>query len=275
MILPENQRKLLLISALAFSLTACSTLSRQEQPEMAPEGAAEAKAVDPLVTAKNAQIQSLQAQVNELQTQLKSQPVVPTLQPRRQNFDASVSASIARNDPQRGFVNDANVQAFRQGKILFDSEKFPEAVLAFSALIERSPTHPLAGVAQFYLAESYFSQGDLESAKVEYQKLIQHYDRSPHIAEAYARQAQCLAQQGNPQAANQLRQKVIAFFPRSEAAALVANEFPMIAKVAEPVPPTPPAPPTVQLETPRENPLNNPSALDDVPVTAPESGDQL
>ncbi len=286
MILSGNQRKLLAITLLGLSFTACGTLSRRDDVDSEPNSAENTpvraeSATAQVVAQKDAQIQSLQAQLSELQTQLKAQaPVAPTpAHPptelsRRQNLDTSfnTSTSVAKSDPQRGFLNDATIQAFRQGKILFDSEKYPEAVLAFSALLERQSQHPLAGVAQFYLAESYYFQNDFESAKVEYQKLIQYYDRSPHIAQAYARQAQCLAQLGDVSGANQMRQKVLAFFPRSEAAQLVPNEFrPLvtqetIAQPAPPVAPEAPVPPTAN---------SNPQALDDVPVTAPESGGNL
>jgi TolA-binding protein len=293
MILSRNQRKLLAITLMGLSFTACGSLSRRDEvdpePNLADKASIQAQAQ--VVAQKDAQIQTLQAQLNELQTQLRAQTLAEPSTTNRQNLDtpklnahsnvANVgssgplhSPSIAKSDPQRGFVNDTHIQSFRQGKILFDSEKYPESVLAFSAFIERQSQHPLAGSAQFYLAESYYFQNDFESAKVEYQKLIQYYDRSPHIASAYARQAQCLAELGDVTTANQMRQKVLAFFPRSEAAQLVMNEFKpaikneTITQPSLPTAPSLPVPPTAEANS-------NPQALDDVPVTAPESGGNL
>jgi len=88
----------------------------------------------------------------------------------------------------------STIQNCRQVKAIFDSKRYPEAVLAFSQAIDGSPDHPLAGQIQYYLAESYFRQSDYSVAESEFKKIIQLYPRSAWVGRATLRIKDCAAQ---------------------------------------------------------------------------------
>lgn len=294
MISSKNQRKLsTLLPALTIvtgilSFSSCSTFSRHD--DVSESGAVEA--TDP-ITQKNARIQELEgtvstlhAKVEQLETQLRASQTKPEF---RQSFDrpvrpsagSSVQASVAGSDPEVGYANHSIVQAYRQGKILFDSEKYPEAILAFSALLERDSKHVLSGSAQFFLAESYYLQGEYAVAEQEYTRVISSFDRSPQVTKAYARLADCYAKQGKTAEADRVKLQIRALFPNSPAEALASQ---VSSRTAAPAVTT--APPA--LETPmtapiQQNHLNidkpiapnlpvNPSALDEPPTDLGGSG---
>lgn len=143
---------------------------------------------------------------------------------REESAGASLSASIASNDPGAGFVNDTNVRAFQQGKVLFDQEKFPEAILAFSAFLERNEKHALAGAAQYWIGESYFQQGDFSVASLEFHKLLVKYPFSSRVSYALVRLSTSQEKLGKMDEARKYRLQAEGLFPRSPAIALLGSQ---------------------------------------------------
>lgn len=293
MISSKNQRKLsTLIPALTIatgmlSFSSCSTFSRHD--DTAENAASEA--TDPIAQ-KNARIQELEgtvstlhSKVERLETQLRASQSKPEF---RQSFDRpirpsvgnSVQASIAGSDPEIGYANHSIVQAYRQGKILFDSEKYPEAILAFSALLERESKHVLAGSAQFYLAESYYLQGEYAVAEQEYTRVISSFERSPQVTKAYARLADCYAKQGKTAEAERMKLQIRALFPSSPAEALasqISSTQVAPTMTAQPTLEEPMTAPIPQHNLSIDKPIApnlpvNPSALDEPPTDLGGSG---
>lgn len=167
-------------------------------------------------------VSTMTAKVEELETQVRAKNNPP---PMRQNFDSpkikagsAPKPQIYGSDPEKGFNNDSGVQSFRQGKALFDSDRYPEAILGFSAFLETFPRHPIADQAQYFLAESYYRQGEYRIAEQEFQKLIQTFERSSRVADSYAKLALCSQKIGNASDAERYRTQLDALFPSSPAA---------------------------------------------------------
>lgn len=277
------------------ALTSCGSLSRRDE---APEPADQAPEASPAkVQELQNTISTLNAKIEELETQLRAAERRPEF---RQSFDRpvrpsaglGVDSSVAAHDPEAGYVNDSAVQAYRQGKVLFDSEKYPEAILAFSAFLERHGKHVFAGSAQYFLAESYYLQGEYAVAEQEFTRAISLYDRSPQITNAYARLADSYAKQGKTDEAERVRLQIRALFPQSPAAARrevtpaanpVASNAPSLPTVTDtlaapsslgvPAPtvdaPRAPTAPAPIAPTMRET---SPATLDEPPLTAPDVG---
>jgi TolA-binding protein len=171
-------------------------------------------------------VTELNTRIQELEGKLQAARHRPNLDARlqktatplseRQNLGA-VTPSVAPNDPDAGFANDANVRAFQQGKILFDQEKYPEAVLALSAFLERNENHTLAGTAQYYVAESYYRQGDYPVADQEFQKLALRYPNSSRLSWALLRLADCAAKTGRTEDARRYRLQAEGLYAKSPA----------------------------------------------------------
>lgn len=136
-------------------------------------------------------------------------------------------------------AGDPGLDLYRQSVVLFDSEKYAESQASFGTFVQQHPDHALAASAQFYLAESYFKQSDLKSAKPEYEKILVAYDRSSYVPDALARLADC-----DP--SGQHRQLLLSLFPSS--------------------------PPALAMMRVRETPL---AAMDPPPAAAPADSGKL
>lgn len=307
-----NMRALALI---LLTATGCSTFSRSNsdaEKAARKDGNTRYSAMEPpssdnlkdqkiqhlesTVTTLNSRITELEGKLQASGTRPDHSIESPAKAKSRQLFDAAsvggrVDASVAANDPGAGFVNDVAVRAYQQGRMLFDQEKFPEAILAYSAFLEGNPAHPLASSAQYTIAESYYRQGDYAVAEQEYQKLAARFPQSSRVSFALVRLSQTSAALGKTDEAKRYRIQAEGLFPKSPALKLF-REAPVsatdVAHSETPIAtapdltierPTIPAivPPTIErpsietpsVETPRvENP----------PSTAPRarvSGDDL
>lgn len=297
-----NIRALVLI---LLTSTGCSTFSRSDSDaEKAAEkdGKSRYSAMEPPSSdnLKDQKIQHLEStvttlnsRITELEGKLQASRTRPDYSSgtgteekttSRQLFDSSaaggkVNASIAANDPGAGFVNDGAVRAYQQGRMLFDQEKFPEAILAYSAFLEGNPSHPLASSAQYTIAESYYRQNDYAVAEQEYQKLAARYPQSARVSFALVRLSQSATALGKADEAKRYRIQVEGLFPKSPALKLF-RETPVgtndVAHSETPIATAPdltierPAVPTIEkpmierpvVDSPRvENPASNvPSA---------------
>jgi TolA-binding protein len=189
-----------------------------------------------------------------------------------------VEPMLDESDPESGFVSDSIVSDYRQAKILFDAQKYPEAILAFSAFVQHNTDHVLAGSAQFYVGESYFRQKEYRLALREFQRVLTSYDRSSHLPEALKQIAatETILQNGNDAAKHQ--QQLLSLFPNSPAVAKLNSEpttteshvdkpAPEITAAPAPVkpaldePPVSTPPPSTSLPTapmPKEEPKGEP-----------------
>lgn len=177
------------------------------------------------VTSLNTRIRELEGKLQAAEARVP-EPSAAAKAKVRQTLDTAalgsrISATVAPNDPGAGFVNDAAVRAFQQGKLLFDQEKFPESILAFSAFLEGNPNHPLASSAQYTIGEAYYREGDFAVADTEFQKLTTRYPQSPRVSYALVRLSQSAAALGKNDEAKRYQTQVEGLFPKSPALKLL------------------------------------------------------
>lgn len=126
-------------------------------------------------------------------------------------------------DPERGFLNDEPVQAYRRALITYKGKKYPEAILAFSGFLEKYPDHPFAGSAQYYVGDCYLKQGETKLAAQEFMRVLTSYDRSPHISDALKQISAAEDTLKQSQQAAKHRQQLTSLFASSPALTGLAN----------------------------------------------------
>lgn len=236
--------------------------------------------------ALSAQVQSLEAKIETLNEKIDAQRSVldnwiSSQQAHTQNIGSRPqdSAGIALNtpsaasDPALGFSSDEAVKLYRKDMVLFRSKNYPDAVLGFSAFVDRFPDHALAGSAQYFLAEGYFAQHQPKLAAREYQRVLMTYDRSPHIADTLERIAECEDVLGNRPGAAKHREMLMTLFPASPAAARAKTVGSSAATASErPISQSAPQAPSAQsaqTNAAPESDATNSDGLDSPPPTAP------
>jgi outer membrane protein assembly factor BamD len=80
---------------------------------------------------------------------------------------------------------------YKAAKEEYDDESFFEAANDFTVVLLRFAGSTVADSAQYYLADSHYEMGDYLIAAVEFEKLINDMNRSPLVADAQLRLAQC------------------------------------------------------------------------------------
>lgn len=232
-----------ILIALPVLASGCAILSRSNSDaEKAAEkdgnnrySATEPAAPDSLKDQKIQHLEStvthLNTRIQELEGKLQAAEVRPTpsnpleasaKNSIRQNVDAPIAGArvrptVSANDPGAGLTQDAAVRAFQQGRALFDQEKYPEAILAFSAFLESNPGHALASSAQYTIAESYYREGDYAVADQEFQRLAARYPHSPRMSYALVRLSQSAGALGKSEEAKRYRTQAEGLFPKSPA----------------------------------------------------------
>lgn len=134
--------------------------------------------------------------------------------------DAGRGAPVEKNrsDREGGFVKDAAMRAYRDGLILFEAEKYPEAILEFSGFLKEFPDHPLAGSAQFYVGDAYFRQKEFKLALDEFKRVLIAYENSPHVPDTLRRMIQAETVLKRDGEVGRHRHMLLSLFPHSPAA---------------------------------------------------------
>lgn len=243
----SSAARMALTAALAAALTAfltttgCSSLRRNSEEQTAMQ--TQLSEMRTLLTQQNAQLESLEVKLSTLNQKLNEKTSEAALHSGSSAVDhgasrlkttaiaphpvsrsgTDVEATPASNDPEAGFVSDLAVGSFRQGKILFQAGKYPEAILAFSAFLERYPEHPLAGSAQFHIGDSYFKQGEFQLAVQEFQHVLTDHRLSPQVPDTLRQMALAEDALKKSEDAAQHRQTLARLFPQSPAAREMQN----------------------------------------------------
>lgn len=107
----------------------------------------------------------------------------------------------------------------------YQSANLGQAVLEFTDLIARFPTHPLAENAQFWIGAAYFAQQDFRHALLEFKKVIDQYPRGNKAPDALYKIGLCYRSLFETDRAREVWGQLIRNFPRSEAARLARTSL--------------------------------------------------
>lgn len=100
----------------------------------------------------------------------------------------------------------------------FRARELGQAVLEFLDFIARFPKHPLAGQAQFWVAEAYYTQRDYRQALAEFQKAAELYGEGVKVPDALLRVGLCYLALRDPDRARDVWQQLVQDHAGSEAA---------------------------------------------------------
>ena len=133
-------------------------------------------------------------------TEIKSKPAVATIKP------------MSKKDRQ------AEQTMYQQAYDELSARRYSKARDSFIELIEKYPSGRYAHIAQYWIAEASYTQGNYEQAIIDYQLLLDVYPFSPKKAEAELKKAYSYNELGNKDAArNTLNQLLINYPDTTEA----------------------------------------------------------
>ncbi len=116
-------------------------------------------------------------------------------------------------------------QLYQDGLDHFRRSSYASARIAFSDLLFNYPGSDVASEAQYWIAESFAAERNLEAAQTAYAAVVSKYPDSPKAPDAMFKRAVIFMEQDNPAAAKPLFEQVIARYPRSDAASFAKERL--------------------------------------------------
>lgn len=111
----------------------------------------------------------------------------PTQQPDVQPDATPTEAPppLTPSQPPETGANPETEQLYQKAYMAYVNGNFDVAIAGFERYLELYPESQRSDLAQYWIAESLFSQGEFDSALQAYDKLITQYPNSERIAAAY------------------------------------------------------------------------------------------
>ncbi|MBC7396144.1 MAG: hypothetical protein H7333_01770 [Bdellovibrionales bacterium] len=97
-----------------------------------------------------------------------------------------VKASKVAAHGEETFSNNEAIDRFREAKILYDSQRYSDAVLEFSEFVKNNPEHALSPAAQFFVGMSYVKQKEYKLGEEELSRGLLAYSHSGYIPDTLA-----------------------------------------------------------------------------------------
>jgi tol-pal system protein YbgF len=99
------------------------------------------------------------------------------------------------------------------------------ALAGFQEFLRKYPASELADNAQFWIAESYYAQGDFTTAALQYDKVVQSYPKGDRVPAALLKRGLCLIETDRAADGVVLLQHLIQAHPASDEAALAKQKL--------------------------------------------------
>ncbi len=160
--------------------------------------------------------------LTRVETYLGFEPTVPG------TSDTNSSDAAASSDADAGQTSAAPVSdkaAYEQAKKTFDDGDMETARIQFENFINSFPNSPYAGNARFWIADSYYVEKWYEKAILEYQKVLEQYPDSNKAAAARLKQGYSFAELGEKANARLILNELISRYPDSREAEFAKNKL--------------------------------------------------
>lgn len=139
---------------------------------------------------------------------------------------ARVAGETPQSVPDPGNVDVQQMQAdYKAAYALLSpaQKRYADAAKAFTAFLENYPQTPLAGNAQYWLAESYYVSQKNEQALGAFRKVVSDYPDSPKVPGSLFKIGRLELALGNRENARKALQQVVDRFPDSPASGLAQD----------------------------------------------------
>ncbi len=194
------------------------------------------------LTGLTARLDELAARVEALGRQVRggATPPRPSAAATAPALPPAVAATPPAPVGSRPTTNALQPQDIYQAAYIdFSKGSYALAMAGFREFLRRFPDHALAGNAQYWIGEGYFSQAraagnagqadkatqDMEQAVLEYRKVLASYPRSEKAPTALYKEALALIELKQPAIALQRLEYLVANFPQSEEAPLARERL--------------------------------------------------
>gem|GEM_PF-6721147 len=159
------------------------------------------------------ELNQLSAQVAKIEVQLNS--LTDKVNSTQNHLDAWLGRQTAPALENVKTVGGSAISIYQKAAQLFQNQQYSDSIRVFSEFVKKHPRHDLAGMAQYYVGESYFQQKEYPRAVEEFEQVLTSYDRSPYIAQTLSKLAEAEEQLNRREDAAKHHQLLISLFPHA------------------------------------------------------------
>lgn len=116
-------------------------------------------------------------------------------------------------------------EEYRAGLTQYQRGDTQKAVQTLRAVVNKNPKNELVPYAQYWIGESYFSQGKYNEAILAYNEVLVGFPKSDRVPAALLRQAAAFAELGDKIDARLILQKLVSEHPQSPEAARAKKQL--------------------------------------------------
>jgi len=116
-------------------------------------------------------------------------------------------------------------ELYSNAKKLLDAGRTGQAILEFERYIQEYPHSELAGNAQYWIGEAYYSQKEYGRAATEFQKVIRNYPQGGKVPDAHLKLGLSYLEMGQKAKGTAELKRLIAKYPSSAAASLARKKL--------------------------------------------------
>jgi tol-pal system protein YbgF len=116
-------------------------------------------------------------------------------------------------------------ELYKAAMFRFEGGDNAKAREGFVAVVTRHPDSNLADNAQYWIAESYFREGNFKQSILEFEKVISQYPKSAKVPAALFKQGMAFEKLGDMESARYLYAKVTKDYPDSEQARMADHRL--------------------------------------------------
>jgi len=120
-------------------------------------------------------------------------------------------------------VLEGEQEAYQEAFNLLRELRYDKATVAFRDFLKKYPNGRYAHIAQYWLGEASYAQGDFKQAIQDYRMLIDNYPQSPKLAEAMLKIGYSEYELKNTQAAQASLERLIQTYPGTTEAGQAQN----------------------------------------------------
>ncbi len=140
----------------------------------------------------------------------------------------TVDESLPADDQQIIIIEDSSAaknSVYSYAIELNRQRKYPEARAKFQEFLEKYPNDELAGNAQYWIGETYYSVDEMPAALAAFQDVIKKYPKSNKVPDAMLKIAYVYDKQGDRQKAVKDLKELVAKYPKTRPASLASQKL--------------------------------------------------
>lgn len=224
----------MMLALMIASLSGCGTLDVLSKKQMETEGrleqvlqsSAEQRA---LIAELSRELQAVGQKVSSLETgsdllrneleAMRERLSVSAVNPDPQLNTKSSIEVVNMEQPAKKDSESIQQEAYMKAFGIFSSNRYPEAITAFSEFIASYPGSDYAGNAQYWIGECHYSRKDYKNALEAFNTVLTKYPKGKKAPDAMLKVAFSQLSLNNPAAAKSTMHKLIEAHPKSPAAA--------------------------------------------------------